>query len=97
VKLRWSLDALADRREIYSFIDDENPRAALELDTRISQSAQRLTRFPNLGRPGRLRGSREFVVTPSYILIYEVQEGEIWVLNIVNTRRQWPPQQDEKR
>lgn len=95
MKLRWSLDALADRRETYSFIEEENPRAALELDTRISQAAQRLTKFPKLGRPGRQEGSREFVVTPSYILIYEIRDHEIWVLNVVNTRRRWPPSPDE--
>jgi toxin ParE1/3/4 len=95
VKLRWSLDALADRREIYSFIEEENPKAALELDTRISQAAQRLTRFPNLGRPGRQEGSREFVITSSYILIYEIGDDAILILNIVNARRQWPPQPDE--
>jgi toxin ParE1/3/4 len=95
VKLRWSLDALADRRNIYSFIEQDNPRAALELDTRISQAAQRLTRFPHLGRPGRQERSREFVVTPSYILIYEISDNTILILNIADARRQWPPQPDE--
>ena len=92
MKLGWSAHALADRRDIYSFIEDDNPRAALDLDTRISQAAQRLARFPKLGRPGRQAGSREFVVTPSYILVYEIRIDEIWILNVVNTRRQWPPE-----
>jgi toxin ParE1/3/4 len=64
VRFRWSLAALADRRAIYDYIDADNPRAALELDTRISQAAQRLAHFPNLGRPGRQEGSREFVIMP---------------------------------
>ena len=92
MKLRWSLDALSDRRAIYDYIDVDNPRAALELDTRISQAAQRLARFPNLGRPGRQEDSREFVIMPSYIMIYEIHQHEVWVLNIFNTRRKWPPE-----
>jgi addiction module RelE/StbE family toxin len=92
VKLSWSLDALADRRAIYDYVDADNPRAALDLDTKISLAAQRLTKFPRLGRPGRQKGSREFVIMPSYIMVYEVHEDAIWILNIVNTRRQWPPE-----
>lgn len=28
---------------------------------------------------------------PSYMMVYEVRENEIWVLSVVSTRRQWPP------
>jgi toxin ParE1/3/4 len=63
VRLVWTVWALADRHEIFSRIEIDNPRAAVTVDERIEASAQRLTRFPNSGRPGRVEGTRELVVT----------------------------------
>ena len=46
---------------------------------------------PLLGRPGRVTGTREFVVSPRYILVYEVTADTLIVLAVLHTSRQWPP------
>jgi len=46
----WTQEALADREAIYSYIEVENPLAALELDERVSKSAARLSAYPEQGR-----------------------------------------------
>lgn len=94
MKLRWSLHALSDRRQIYDYINEDNPKAAIDLDRRFIEAAELLRKHPGLGRNGRQPGSREFSVKPSYFMIYEMQPGEVWILNVVNTSRRWPPDEE---
>jgi toxin ParE1/3/4 len=62
VKLVWSLYALSDRDAIFSYIEADNPRAAVHVDEQIAAAVQRLIEFPESGRPGRVAGTRELVV-----------------------------------
>lgn len=91
MRVEWTDAALEDRRSILEFIAADNVAAALETDLKFSRAAERIARFPDIGRMGRLPETREFVVTPSYILVYDVQARSIRILRLVNTRRQWPP------
>lgn len=62
MKLEWSPWALKDRDAIFDFIEQDNPRAAIEIDTRIAEQTQRLLLFPESGRIGRCAGTREQVI-----------------------------------
>jgi len=52
VKLVWSRFALSDRDDIFSYIEAENPRAAVYVDEQIADAARRLLDFPDSGGPG---------------------------------------------
>jgi toxin ParE1/3/4 len=91
VRLVWSAPALWDRASIYDYIEVNNPQAAAKLDARFSEVADRLCRHPDMGRPGRVSGTREFVAHPRYVLVYEWAEDTVHVLAIVHTSRRWPP------
>ena len=45
---------------------------------------------PYLFRPGRLAGTREIVVHPNYILVYQVGDGALVVLRVLHARQQYP-------
>ena len=90
MKLVWSRPAAADRREIRSWIAQDNPAAALRLDQRLSEAAQYLVDHPDLGRPGRLAGTRELVIHQNYILVYDLIGDLVRVLRILHAARQWP-------
>ena len=66
-------------------------RAAVRMDELFSDAAARLADHPKLGRPGKISGTREWVVHESYRLIYEIEGETVWVLTLVHTARQWPP------
>ena len=55
MKLVWSAFALADRDEIYDYIDSESPRSAAMMDKRISESVELLLDFPKAGGLAGLR------------------------------------------
>ncbi len=91
IELFWTPEAIQDREDIYDFIEQENPVAALELDELFSEAAQRLLDNPNSGRQGLVADSQELVVHKHYMLVYDTVGEQIRILNVVHTARQWPP------
>jgi len=69
MKVTWTIPALADRRQIYTYIEQQNSAAADAINDAIVRGVQRLEVFPNLGHPGRIKGTRELTIHPNYILI----------------------------
>ena len=91
MRLRWSKEAAADRDEIYDYLAGKNPSAALKVDALIWESAVLLTKFPYLGRAGRVQGTREYPIpnTP-YIIAYRIQGEALRILIVRNGYRRWP-------
>jgi addiction module RelE/StbE family toxin len=91
VKLRWTLPAVEQLREIFDYIADDDPRAALRTVERIRLSIRQTCRMPYAGRRGRVAGTREAIVPgTSYIVAYRVLEGAIHVLAILHGAQKWP-------
>jgi len=93
VKLIWTRPAYADRKQIRHHIARDNPAAALALDELISAKASSLVDHPNLGRLGRVAGTRELVAHQNYILIYDRAGDQVRVLRVLHAARQWVPTQ----
>lgn len=89
--LRWTEEAEADRADIYEYIREFDPDAALRMDRRFEMAANRLALFPMLGRAGAVSGTREFIPHPNYRMVYEILGDEIWILALIHVARQWPP------
>ncbi len=90
----WRPMAIADRERIFDYIAQDNPLAALQLDEEFAAKAQAAARQPTLYKPGRVPGTREIVVRPNYILVYQVQQGGavLVVLRVLHAAQQWPQQ-----
>lgn len=41
-------------------------------------------------RQGRVVGTREAVVHPNYLMIYQIQEKQIVIVSVVHARQQYP-------
>lgn len=80
--LVWSDRAMTRRDEIFDYIAQADPEAALKLDMAFETAANRLFDFPFTGRAGTVQGTRELVVTPNYILVYRVMDGVIEIITI---------------
>ena len=91
MKLVWTEPARQDLREIFSYIADENPDAARTLLAEIRKRADILTDNPQLGRLGRVDGTRELVLKGThFILPYRVKGQQIQILAIFHSTRDWP-------
>ncbi|WP_249355663.1 type II toxin-antitoxin system RelE/ParE family toxin [Escherichia albertii] len=73
MEIFWTILASQDRKRIREYIAEQNLMAAIELDERIGYSASSLAGQPYKGRNGRVEGTRELVIHPHFVLVYEVR------------------------
>ena len=89
--VKWTRTALANLDEEAAYIAQHNPQAAADMVEKIEKAAQLLTDFPAMGRPGRVSGTRELVVTDTpYIVPYRVRGKTVHILRVFHTSRKWP-------
>ncbi len=86
----WRPAAIADRKNITAYIAQDNPQAAIEMGDSLMDKAALLDQHPMLGRVGRVKGTRELVAHPNYILIYRVVGDVAEVLRVKHAAQQWP-------
>ncbi|WP_158815882.1 type II toxin-antitoxin system RelE/ParE family toxin [Methylocapsa sp. S129] len=91
MKLEWSHFALSDRDEIFDYLEADSPRAAIMMDDRISAFVALLIEFPERGRPGRIKGTRELIINQTpYLAAYRVIGDTAHILRILHGSRRWP-------
>lgn len=89
----WLKDALDDLRGISLFIARDNPAAARRVVTRIREDVNLLHDHPEIGRHGRIAGTRELVINRyPYIVAYRQIADDVQILAVVHTSRRWPEQ-----
>jgi toxin ParE1/3/4 len=83
--VRWLKLAENDLISIEDYIAVDNPLAAIEIAESILTSTEKLDIHPEIGRKGRIRGTREMVVVnTSYIVIYRLNGGDIEILRVLH-------------
>jgi addiction module RelE/StbE family toxin len=94
--LEWSVFALADREAIFDYIEADSPRAAVSVDDRIEACVEGLAQFPEMGRAGRIEGTRELVISGTpYIAAYRIVGDTVRVLRVLHGAQQWPDEMPE--
>lgn len=82
----WTPRALADVTEATDYIRADNPPAADQIVDRIHDVVNKtLVHQPNIGKPGRVAHTREFIVHPSYILVYRTRGTSLDILAFRHT------------
>ena len=89
-KLEWRPQARADLRAIVAYIADRNRPAALALRDEIRAKVGTLPEHPRLYRTGRVDGTREMVVRPTYVVVYRETPDAVTILRVLHTAREWP-------
>jgi toxin ParE1/3/4 len=91
MEIRWQSSALSDLEAIQDYLLERNPPAALRLVSELREAAARLLEHPNRGRPGRVPGTRELVVSgTTYLIPYRVRGQVIEILRVFHGARKWP-------
>lgn len=91
MKIEWTEPARRDLQEIVLYIAQDNPYAARALQVQIRERVTLLQDNPDLGRPGRIDGTRELVMANNpYILPYRVRQDRIEMLAVYHGARKWP-------
>jgi plasmid stabilization system protein ParE len=91
VRVRWVLKAIQNLANEAEFVGEDNPTAAADLIERVFEATDRLAKFPDMGRPGRVPGTRELVIAGlPYIIPYRVRAGDVEILRVFHAARKWP-------
>jgi toxin ParE1/3/4 len=88
----WSPEAVADLAALRAYIAQDDPAAAQRVALHIIRNVETLLpSSPEMGRPGRVSGTRELVIprTP-YIVPYRLVRNTIQVLRVFHGARRWP-------
>jgi toxin ParE1/3/4 len=90
MEIVWRQVALKGLANARQYIAERNPTAAAGIFEAIISAIRRLADTPNIGRPGRVDGTRELVVvgTP-YIVAYAVVDNRINILAVQHGARKW--------
>jgi toxin ParE1/3/4 len=93
MRVRWLNRALQNLEAEAAYIAQENPKAARECVHHILRSVEQLAQHPQIGRAGRVFGTRELVITHyPYIVPYRIKNETVEVLRVFHTSRKWPNQ-----
>ncbi|MFI5352043.1 MAG: type II toxin-antitoxin system RelE/ParE family toxin [Candidatus Binatales bacterium] len=91
MQVRWLRRALNSLAEEAAYIARDDPGAAARIVERIVTSVERLGAHPVSGRPGRVPGTRELVVSGTpYLVPYRVRGETVEVLRVFHGARKWP-------
>ena len=83
----WSHRAINHLIALRDYISEDNPRSAASVARRILDAAELLTTQPQIGRPGRITGIRELVISGTpYIVPYWVRRGTLELLAVFHGR-----------
>ena len=82
--------ALGDRDDIMVYIAQDNPVAAIDPDLEFEAKAENARMRPKLHKAGRVKGTREIVVRPSYVMVYRVTGDVAEMLRVLHAAQQRP-------
>ena len=89
--IQWLGDAIVDLQALRQYIAQDNPMAANTVARSILKAVHFLQDQPNMGRPGRVSGTRELIVVNApYIIPYRVKHRTIEILRVLHVAMQWP-------
>ncbi len=89
--VRWTALAAEHLEAVHQYLAAEDAETADRLIERILAGVEMLVPYPDLGRKGRLSGTRELVITGTpYLVSYRVHRDEVQILAVLHGARRWP-------
>ena len=88
--LTWRPSARARPASVVDYIAARDPFAAQRIKNLIDDHIALARTVPGMGRPGRVKGTRELIVHPNYIVVYGHDDDTLTVLRILHARQRYP-------
>jgi toxin ParE1/3/4 len=92
MRVVFSPEARADLQRIREYVTQENPQAASRLAVELVAACDRLELFPERGRLGLVRGTRELTTVWPYVIVYRVKRNTLEIARIWHGAQDRPPE-----
>ena len=91
MNIKWLPEAKNDLSVIKNFIAQDNNLIAEQVIAMLIISVRVLRDNPGVGRPGRVKHTKELVL-PSipYTIPYRIKDGTVEILRVLHQSRKWP-------
>lgn len=87
----WSARAIGHLAGLRAYLARADPDAAARAAATLLSAVDRLKALPNLGRPGRVAGTRELVVPGTrYVIPYRLRGERLEIIAVFHGRQRWP-------
>lgn len=92
MNIRWTTPAARDFAHLCDYIQEhDSPASARRIALAIYGAIDTLRQFPSRGRPGRVEGTRELIISGlPYLAVYRVRESVVEVARILHGAQKWP-------
>jgi addiction module RelE/StbE family toxin len=92
MRIVWTRRARRHLQAAYEYwARQSSESAADEMLERIFCAVELLENHPQIGRQGRISGTRELVLTPlPFLLAYRVRRARIEIIALLHAARKWP-------
>ncbi|WP_160010588.1 type II toxin-antitoxin system RelE/ParE family toxin [Rhizobium sp. 18055] len=89
--IRYTRRALRSLRHIGEWIGRDNPTAARGVLVRLAAAIDLLCDQPDMGRPGRIKGTRELALADiPYIVAYRLNARHVEIIAVFHAAQRWP-------
>ncbi len=90
MRIEWAEEAANQFEKEIDYISKENPIAGNKVSANILRNIDLLQTMPQMGRPGKMQGTRELVIHDlPYFVRYRTNKEKIQILNIFHTSRKY--------
>lgn len=91
MKVTWSTRAIQHLVALRDYIAEDSPDSAAEVAASVLEAIDLLATHPEMGRPGRIVGTRELIglATP-YVIPYRVRQESLELIAVFHGRQKWP-------
>jgi toxin ParE1/3/4 len=91
MKVQWTARAADDLEHIFNHLSQTDAATARNITQEIYAACGELKTFPNRGRAGRIKGTRELIfVSLPYITVYRVGVDSVHIVRIYHSAQNWP-------
>ena len=91
VRVRWLRTANRNLDAAANYVAQDAPDAAQEMYAHIRERVAELAKRPEMGRPGRVFGTRELVIERyPYIVPYRIRGREVQIIRVFHTSQRPP-------
>lgn len=82
MSVRFTRRAINDLASIREYISHDNPVAASRMAVELAAACDKLELFPERGKPGLRKGTRELTTVWPYVVVYRISGDDIDIVAI---------------